>query len=89
MIFRRAQFIAWFATNPEPIEAALALVCGLKSDIRALKIRLAETRAAIAALREAWSRTRPLARSRRPRSSGQAAATSGRKSSHNKEVELT
>jgi hypothetical protein len=78
MIFRRARFIAWFVTNPKPVEAALALASGLKADIRVLTIRLAETRAALAALREPRSRTSPPARTRRARSSRRAAGTNGR-----------
>jgi hypothetical protein len=85
MIFRRAHFIALFCTNSEPFAAALALMPGLKADIRALQARLAETRAALVALREFCTRTRPPARSRGARKAG----TSGRMSGHSKEMELT
>jgi hypothetical protein len=89
MIFRHAQLSAWVGRKADPVAAAIVLASGLKSDIAALKTRLMETRAAIAALREAWSRTRPPARSRRGRSSVRIVGSYRRVSSHHKEVELT
>ena len=77
MTFRRVQFIAWFCTNPKPIAAALALMPGLKADIRALQAGLAETRAALVALRGSWSRSRPPARSRGARAAGKSGRMSG------------
>ena len=89
MLFRRAQLNAWFDRKPDSIAVALALMSGLQSDIAAFRCAVAETRAAIAALREAWSRTPPSARSRRAVPSARIAATYRRASGHDKEVELT
>jgi hypothetical protein len=80
---------AWLGTKADPIAAALVLVIGLKSDIAAFKIGLAETRAAIAALRDAWSRAEPLARSRRRKSPVRTIGAYRRITGDNKEVELT
>ena len=58
MISRLAQLRAWLGGPGDPIDAALVLVSGLRSDIAAFKARLAETPDAIAAMRETSGKAR-------------------------------
>jgi hypothetical protein len=55
MTLPRALLAAWFARSPDPIAAALAV--GLKANVAAVRSALAETRTAIVALRQAWTRS--------------------------------
>jgi hypothetical protein len=69
MIHPRVSVLAWLRLKPDPFAAALALLPGLKADLRALQSYVADTRAVIAALRETWGRPRASAPSRVRRAS--------------------
>jgi hypothetical protein len=69
MIRPRMPVLAWLRLKPDPFAAALALMPGLKADLRALRSYVAETRVAIAVLRETWTHSRASASSRRSRDS--------------------
>jgi hypothetical protein len=72
MNFPRVSVFAWLRLKPDPFAAALALMPGLKADLRALQSYVADTRAVIAALRESWGRPRALGRSARGRRSARS-----------------
>ena len=64
MIHLRVPVLARLRLKPDPFAAALALLPGLKADLRALQSYVADTRVAIAALRETWGRPRTSTASR-------------------------
>jgi hypothetical protein len=80
MIHPRVPVLAWLRLKPDPIAAALALMPGLKADIRALQNYIADTRAVIAAMRETWGRPRASAPSPRRRNSARVRNGNRRKS---------
>jgi hypothetical protein len=69
MVLPRVSVLAWLRLKPDPFAAALALLPGLKADLRALQSYIADTRAVIAALRESWGRPRAPAPAPRRRNS--------------------
>jgi hypothetical protein len=73
MMLPRVPMPAWLRLKPDPFAVALALMPGLKADLRALRSYVAETRVAIAALRATWRCPRTAQSARRRRS----ARTSG------------
>jgi hypothetical protein len=72
MIHPRVPMRAWLRLKPDPFAAALALLPGLKADLRALQSYVADTRAVIAALRETWGRPRASTSSRGRRTSARS-----------------
>jgi hypothetical protein len=72
MNFPRVSVFAWLRLKPDPFAAALALMPGLKADLRALQSYVADTRAVIAALRESWGRPRASTSSRGRRTSARS-----------------
>jgi hypothetical protein len=69
MMLSRVPMLAWLRLKPDPFATALALMPALKADLRALRSYVAETRVAIAVLRETWRCPRAATRSSRRRSS--------------------
>jgi hypothetical protein len=78
MMLPRVSVLAWLRLKPDPFAVALALMPGLKADLRALQSYVAETRVAIAALRATWRSPRASAHLPRRRDSGR---TNGRRKS--------
>jgi hypothetical protein len=70
MMLSRVPMLAWLRLKPDPFAVALALMPGLKADLRALQSYVAETRVAIAALRATWGSPRTSTHSPRRRDSG-------------------
>jgi hypothetical protein len=87
MTLPRALLAAWFARSPDPIAAALAV--GLKANVAAVRSALAETRTAIVALRQAWTRASPPARSRSSASPPRGVGPVRRRAAHHAEAEFT
>jgi len=79
MMLSRVPMLAWLRLKPDPFAVALALMPGLKADIRALRSYVAETRVAIAVLRATWGR--PGAATRSPRRRNSARTSRARRNS--------